>query len=158
MNTPIVIAAIISAAAAVVVPALSFYLTKRKERQAEWQRYKFELYKELVESLSGIVGTDATPEGRRSFAAACNTLHLIASEGVLDALHAFQDETSVSNSSRSDEEHDKLLSRLFWEIRKDLSIPGNPGMTDFHARLWCSGSNPKKLEKKKIPSSAEALR
>ncbi|MGA2990451.1 MAG: hypothetical protein ABSD88_08240, partial [Candidatus Korobacteraceae bacterium] len=66
MNTPIVITAIISAAAAVVVPALSFYLTKRKERQAEWQRYKFELYKELVESLSGIVGTDATPEGRRS--------------------------------------------------------------------------------------------
>ena len=56
--------AIISAAAAIVVPALSFYLTKSKERQADWQRYKFELYKELVQSFSGIVGTDSTPGGK----------------------------------------------------------------------------------------------
>jgi len=53
---------VISAAAAIVVPAVSFYLTKQKERQADWQRYKFEIYKELVQSFSGIVGTDSTPE------------------------------------------------------------------------------------------------
>jgi hypothetical protein len=55
MDTPVVVA-IISAAAAVSASSLSFYLTKSKERQADWQRYKFELYKELVQSLSGIVG------------------------------------------------------------------------------------------------------
>jgi hypothetical protein len=54
MDTPVTIA-IISAAAAIVVPAVSFYLTKSKERQADWQRYKFELYKEFVQSQSGIV-------------------------------------------------------------------------------------------------------
>jgi hypothetical protein len=100
--------AIVSAAAAIVVPALSFYLTKQKERQAEWQRYKFEIYKELVASLSGIVGTDSTPEGNRRLAAACNTLHLVASQGVIVALHEFQDEIRVSNANRDSDRHDAL--------------------------------------------------
>src|SRR6266700_5018823 len=143
METPVT-AAIIAAAAAVIVPAVSFYLTKSKERQADWQRYKFELYKELVQSLSGITGTDSTPEGNRRFAGACNTLHLIASKGVLDALHDFQDEIRVSNTNRSDERHDLLLARLEWEIRKDLRIPHNPPLQEFDARLWCSGTNEKK--------------
>jgi hypothetical protein len=118
MDTPLTVA-IISAAAAIVVPAISFYLTKSKERQADWQRYKFDLHKELVQSLSGIVGTDSSQEGNRRFASACNTLHLIGSKGVLEALHHFQDEIRVSNSSRDDDRHDALLSRLEWEIRED---------------------------------------
>jgi hypothetical protein len=68
-------------------------LTKSKERQADWQRYKFDLYKELVQSLSGIVGADASPDGNRRLAASSNTVHLIASIGVLNALHEYQDET-----------------------------------------------------------------
>jgi hypothetical protein len=143
METPVT-AAIIAAAAAIIVPAVSFYLTKSKKRQADWQRYKFELYKELVQSLSGIVGTDSTPEGNKRFAAACNTLHLIASKGVLDALHDFQDEIRVSNANHSDERHDLLLSRLEWEIREDLRIPHNPPLEKFDARLWCSGTSEKK--------------
>lgn len=137
--------AIISAAAAIVVPAASFYLTKRKERQADWQRYKFEIYKELVQSLSGIVETDSTPEGHRRFAAACNTLHLIASQGVIVALHNFQNEIRVSNANRDRDRHNALLSRLEWEIRKDLCIPGNPPIAEFKAILWCSGSPPQKV-------------
>ena len=120
--------------------AVSFYLTKSKERQADWQRYKFELYKELVQSFSGIVGTDSTPEGNRRFASACNTLHLIGSKGVLNALHRFQDEIRVSNTSRDAERHDELLALLEWEIREDLRIPNNPPLSQFKARLWCSGS------------------
>ena len=139
MDTPVVVA-VISAAAAVAVSALSFYLTKSKDRQADWQRYKFEMYKEFVQSLSGIVGTDSTAEGNRRFAAACNTLHLIGSPGVLIALHRFQDEIRVSNTSRNDNRHDELLSALEWEIRSDLGIPHNPPLDQFKARLWCSGT------------------
>jgi hypothetical protein len=139
MDTPVTVA-VISAAAAIVVPAVSFYLTKRKERQADWQRYKFEIYKELVQSFSGIVGTDSTPEGNQRFAAACNTLHLIASQAVIVALHDFQDEIRVSNVNRDDDRHDALLSRLEWEIREDLGIPGNPLKNEFKAILWCSGN------------------
>jgi hypothetical protein len=72
------------------------------------------------------VGTDLSPEGNRRFASACNTLHLIGSKGVLEALHHFQDEIRVSNSSRDDDRHDALLSNLVWEIREDLRIPNNP--------------------------------
>lgn len=139
VDAPIIVA-IISAAAAIFVPAVSFYFTKSKERQAHWQRYKFELYKELVDSISGIVGTDSTPEGNRRFALACNTLHLIAPRGVLDSLHVFQDEIRVSNANRSVDKHDELLSRLLWEMREDLRIPQNQRITEFNARLWCSGS------------------
>ena len=88
MDTPLTVA-IISAAAAIVVPAISLYLTKSKERQADWQRYKFGLYKELVQSLSGIVGTYSSPEGNRRFASACNTLHLIGTKGVLKRFRSF---------------------------------------------------------------------
>jgi hypothetical protein len=95
-----------------------------------------------VQSFSGIVGTDSTPEGNRRFAAACNTLHLIASQGVISALHDFQDEVRVSNTNRDSARHDILLSRLEWEIRNDLCIPGNPPMNEFKAILWCSGSPP----------------
>ncbi|MGP8245301.1 MAG: hypothetical protein ACLQVN_12375 [Bryobacteraceae bacterium] len=143
MDTPVTVA-VISAAAAIIVSAVSFYLTKWKERQADWQRSKFEIYKELVQSFSGIVGTDSTPEGNRRFAAASNTLHLIASQDVISALHDFQNEIRVSNANRDDDRHDALLSRLEWEIRKDLRIPGNPPVSEFKAILWCSGNPPPK--------------
>jgi len=157
MDTPVTVA-IISASAAIVVPAVSFYLTKQKERQADWQRYKFEIYKELVQSFSGIVGTDSTPEGNRRFASACNTLHLIASQGVIAALHNFQDEIRVSNANKDDERHDALLSRLEWEIRADLCIPGNPAMNEFRAILWCSGVQPGDFGNPPAAKTASATR
>ena len=143
MDTPVLIA-VISAAAAVVAPAISFYLTKRKERDADWRKYRFELYKEFVVAISGIVGTDSTPEGNRAFAKASNTLLLIGSNDVLTALYQFQDEIGVSNTSKSVARHDALLSRLIWEIREDLGIPRTSEASDFVAHLWCSGAEQEK--------------
>jgi hypothetical protein len=140
MNTSVIVA-VISAAAGVIVTTVSFYLTKKKEREADWRKYKYEQYKEFLLSMSGIVGTDSTPEGNRSFAKASNTLHLIGSKGVLVALHAFQDEIRISNANKSDAKHDALLSKLVWEIRKDLSIPGTSEVSDFSMYLWCLGAN-----------------
>jgi hypothetical protein len=139
MDTPITVAAISAAAAAVVAPAISFYLTKKKEREADWQKCKFEQYREFGTALGGIVGTDATPEGTRRFAVSCNTLHLIASQPVITALHAYQDEIRESNTDKSRTRHDALLSRLIWEIRQDLELPGNPAVGEFVAGLWSSG-------------------
>ena len=65
------------AAAAVVVPAVSFSFNKKKEREADWRKYKFEQYKEFLIFVSGIAGTDSTPEGNRDFARTSDTLHLI---------------------------------------------------------------------------------
>jgi hypothetical protein len=146
MDVPITVA-IISASAAAIVPAGIFYLTKRKERQADWQRYKFDLYKELVQSLSGIVEGDSEPDGHRRFASACNTVHLIASKGVIEALRDYQDEIRVSNADRSDRRHNELLSRLLWEIREDAGILCNPPADEFHVRLWASGAPPDNVAK-----------
>jgi len=141
VDTPITVA-VISAAAAIVVPAITFYLTKKKERAADWQKYKFEHYREFVNTLSGIVGTDSTQDGNQRFAMACNTLHLLASHSVIAALHNFQDEIGSSNPYRSLAKHNVLLSKLLWEIRVDLKIPHTPQHASrFEAKLWCSGAN-----------------
>jgi len=54
---------------------------------------------------------------------------------VIAALHDFQTEVSGSNTNKDDDRHDALLSRLEWSIREDLSIPGNPPMNEFKARV-----------------------
>ena len=137
VDTPIIVAVISAAAAAVVAPAISSYLTKKKER-------------ECVTALGGIVGTDSTPDGNRRFAVSCNTLHLIASKDVITALHEFQDEIRDSNPNKSRVRHDELLSRLIWDIRADLRIPGTPAADEFVAGLWCSGTG------KEAPTSGES--
>jgi hypothetical protein len=65
---------------------------------------------------------------------------LIASQGAIAALHDFQNAIRVSNANRAGNRHDALLSRLEWEIRKDLRIPGNPPIDELKAILWCSGN------------------
>ena len=85
MDTPILVA-VISAAAAILVSAGSFYLTKKKEREADQHRHKFEQYQEFLTAVRGIVGTDSTPETNRRFATACNTLYLMASPEVIAAM------------------------------------------------------------------------
>jgi hypothetical protein len=127
---------VIAAASGVVVTSVSYYLTKKKEREADWRKYKFEQYKELLISMSGVADRDPTPEGKRSFAKACNTLHLIGSTGVLVALHKYQEEISDSNPNKSGALHDALLSKLIWEIRKDVDIPGTPEPEEFSVHLW----------------------
>ncbi len=131
--------AFISASAAIVVPAITLALTKRKEREAEWREQKLEHYREFLTALSAITGTDSTTAGQRRFAQACNTLHLVASLDVINALHALQDEIRITNTSRSQERHDRLLSRLIWSIRADLGIPSPNDWQSLPVKLWTSG-------------------
>lgn len=111
----------------------------RKEKEADWRKVKFEHYREFMAALSGIVGADATPEGHLRYAQACNTVQLVASDQVVDALHNFRKETAVSNSNRSQEKHDELLSVLIRNIRTDLGISHGSNPADLSIRLWLSG-------------------
>ena len=140
MNVPI-IAAILTAVASVFVAALTFWLTKHKEREADVRKQKLEHYRDLVSSFSGIVGTDSTPEGQKHFARASNNLSLIASQEVLIALQAFQHEIRKSNPEPSVERHDMLLKNLMLAIRNDLGLAkkDDPEKLSFH--LWCSGAD-----------------
>jgi hypothetical protein len=132
-------AAIISALAVILASAGTIYLTKQKEREAEWRAKKLAYYEEFFGAASGIVGDGTPREARIRFAAAVNNLHLIGSASVIKALHAFTDEIAQSNAAgMTKERHDQLWSRLVWEIRSDLGDPPGDAAT-FAARLWASG-------------------
>lgn len=131
--------AIISAIAAIVGSAAAIFLTKLKERQAEWRSKKLSYYEEFFAAASGIVGDTSPPETKVRFATAVNNLHLIASHGVIVALHDFLDEIAVSNQERSQIRHDALWSILVWQIREDIDDPPTKSPERFKARLWASG-------------------
>ena len=138
MDTSVKMSAI-AAVSSVIIAALSYLFTKWREREADWRKWKYEQYKEFITAISGITGSDSTPEGQRSFARACNTLHYIGSKAVIDSMHAYQKGTSPSNPNR-DAEHDTLLTKLIWEIREDAKMPRTPKLSNFSVKLWCSGT------------------
>jgi hypothetical protein len=112
--------AIVSAVAGLLTAAFTYAVTKRREREADWRKVKLEMYREFTIAMAGMAEADATDEIKTRFNIASNSLHLIASKQTVDALEAFRFEIRASNQNRNDETHDKLLSRLFWEIRRDL--------------------------------------
>ena len=132
--------AVIAASGALVLAAASYWFTKRREREAELRKEKLDHYKEFAASLSGIISGEDSPEGQRAFAASCNKLNLIAPYGVLQALQAYQIETKAGNAPTL-EMHDKLLSALFFEIRRDLGISPRDRSNTFSVHLWASGTS-----------------
>ena len=135
-----VFVATISASASILVAALTFFLTKKKEREAEFRKQKLEHYKEFLDALSGVVGTDSTAENQRRWARASNTMGLVASQQVLEAQMKFQEATAKSNPNRSSEEHDRSLNQLLLSIRKDMGVTPADDPQTFSFRLWCSGT------------------
>lgn len=133
-----VVTTIVTAAGAAALALFTYVLTKDREREAELRKEKLSYYKDLVASLSGIISGEDTPAGQQLFSTACNNLNLVAPQSVIQALQAFQDETRSSNPNQSLERHDQLLSKLLYEIRKDLSIWPKDSQ-DFKVRLWASG-------------------
>lgn len=131
MDASVVVEAI-AAPTAVIVAALSYLFTKMKEREADWRKWKYEQYKEFLSVLSANVGPP-NPETHRAFLEAGNTLNLIGSGGVLASLQSL---IASMNADNPREENNARISKLIWEIRKDLRIPGTPAATEFSARLW----------------------
>ncbi|HCI12734.1 MAG: hypothetical protein A2063_02720 [Gallionellales bacterium GWA2_60_142] len=133
------ITAIVGGFVSLAVAFLTYWSAKRREREAEWRKEKLAYYKAFVESMSGIVEGDATPEGHRLYAKTTNNLLLFAPQPVISALNAYRSETSISNQRRSQEEHDKLLAVLFLAIRKDIGVSPEDNASTFKPVLWASG-------------------
>ncbi|QLR41628.1 hypothetical protein HV346_02550 [Enterobacter sp. RHBSTW-00994] len=133
-----IVTAVIASSTALTVAVVSYWFTKKREREAELRKERLEHYKELVSSLSDILEGDSNFQGQKRFALACNNLNLIAPVPVIKALQSFQDEIKSSNPSRTLERHDELLSLLLVEMRGDLNIsPG--GGSELMFRLWSPG-------------------
>ena len=136
MNSEI-ITAIITISGAVIVAGASYWFTKKKERDAELRKEKLEHYKAFISSLSGVTG-GGTTEGQRAFSLASNNLILVAPQVVLEAMQAYRYETRTSNPNPSIEKHDRLLSKLLLEIRKDLGVLPEDVEATFKVTLWAS--------------------
>ncbi|MBB3212673.1 hypothetical protein FHW67_001956 [Herbaspirillum sp. Sphag1AN] len=135
-----ILVSIISASASIAVAGLTFFLTKRKEREADWKKQKLEHYREFLEALNGVVirKKNLPPENHLRWAKACNTVGLVASQTVLAALWQFQEATSKSNTNTSPSEHDRCLNQLILAIRADLGIRPKDDPEAFKFRLWSS--------------------
>jgi hypothetical protein len=140
------IAPLIAASGAVVLAGATYWFTKKRERDAELRKEKLEHYKDFVASLSGIISGETSPEGQRAFARACNKLNLVAPQAVVRALQEFQQEIKISNPNKSLAQHDRLMSKLFLEMRKDLQVTPKDGDSNFIFGLWATGTPPPKNE------------
>jgi hypothetical protein len=69
----------------------------------------------------------------------------VAPQPVIEALREFQDEILVSNPDKNLERHDRLMSQLFYEIRRDLGISPTDDAKGFRVGLWASGVKPNEL-------------
>jgi hypothetical protein len=131
-------AAFISAVAAILVAAVSVFLTKQQEREAEWRSKKLAYYEEFFAAASGIFGDIEVPSAQVRFANSVNQLQLFASQDVLDSLHKFLAETATSNKDRTAGLQDALWSRIVWHIRRDLKIKPTNAISQFSAISWTS--------------------
>ncbi len=141
---------LITIVGSIVIAGLTYWFTKQREREAELRKEQLEHYKAFVVSLSGSDWVEGTADGQRAFALACNNLMLVAPQSVIEALRAFQQEIRVSNPNKDSERHDKLLSKLFFEIRKDLRVQPADNSETFRVGLWASGVGPKEPDNKAL--------
>jgi hypothetical protein len=117
----VILAAAISGVVSFAVVAVSYYLTKQKEREADWNKVKLEYYREYISAVAGIVEGRATAETHVRYTDAFNTIALVASPAVLDAVRAYQEEISINNTARSNQRHDEIYSDLINALRLDLA-------------------------------------
>lgn len=140
-SAPIIVA-IITAGAGLMATALSFFLTKRKEREADWRTQKLDHYKAFMVALNAIVGPPAPVEDRVRFANAANNLFLVGSAEVLIALRTYLDTTADSRTQADLDRHDELLTKLIVAIRKDIGIKGAPLPEGYEVHLWAGRPRP----------------
>ncbi|MDB4876962.1 MAG: exported protein of unknown function [Gemmatimonadetes bacterium] len=129
------VASLISAATALFVAAMTYTLSKRREREADWRKIKLEQYREFILALSGVTGRRATDVDQLRYSDSVNTLSLVAPAPVLEALYAFQDEIGARNTNKSQQAHDAALTRLLMEIRRDIH-PATKADASFQFRLY----------------------
>jgi dipeptide/tripeptide permease len=133
VNTQITVA-LITAAAGILAAAITFFLTKSKERSAQLQQRKQTQYQELLSAISDLADQSVSLEqATKRFAVAVNTIVLVAPQPVIDALMAYY--LDLSNKTPDRRRRVELLNHLILEIRKSLELPFTDDPKTFHFEL-----------------------
>jgi|GEM_PF-5346752 len=115
----VIISSLVSGCVSLGVVALSDTFGRKRDREAEWRKVKLAQYREFTAALSGIVHHGTDEASQRRYADAVNNMTLIAPPQVLEALYAFQDETSFKNTQRNPVRYENLFSDLARKMRLD---------------------------------------
>jgi hypothetical protein len=116
--------ALIAGAASMIVAAVAHVWTQYKAEAAKLRERKLERYRELLASISDLADRSQDQAvARRRFAAAANTIVLVAPRDVVTAVMDFHEETSFANKHRTQERHDQLLKTLILRMRRSLELP-----------------------------------
>jgi hypothetical protein len=115
------IATTISGTVTILVAAITagatYFLTSRREHEADWRKLKLDRYTEYVTALSAVVQqSGVTADLQASYANAVNSISLVAPASVLTRLYAFQERLSSETATRTEE----LLNELLQAIRRDI--------------------------------------
>jgi hypothetical protein len=136
--------AVVSGAVPIVIATVSvgltYVLTKKREREADWRKVKLELYKDYVNAVAGIVSGRATTESEVRYHDAFNAIGLVASPAVLAAVQAFQAEISSANTARTQASHDQKYTCVMNALRQDLT--GRPGRRDSRVTFYMISKRP----------------
>ena len=119
--------------------ALSYWLARKRDREADWQKEKLAYYKVFIESMSGVMEGEDTPEGHLAFSQATNNLLLFAPQNVIEAVNNYRSEISIANENRTIEREQKLLAELLLAIRRDIGVEPADDPNSFNPVLWSSG-------------------
>jgi hypothetical protein len=124
----------VALATVTITQPISYFFSKKRDHEADWRKMKLEQYKEYVAAFSGTVHHPYDSVVQRRYSDAVNSMGLVASPKVLDALYEFLDETSFRNDDRTPQKYDSLLSSLMRAMRED-SHPEPPNdSSDFTFR------------------------
>ena len=143
---PFELAPVITVVGGIVAAGAAYMFTKWREREAEWRKDKREYYKAFVASLSETLQNETTSGGPVAFRRATNDLNLIAPQRVVESLIAYRHEISISNPHRDADRENRLLSRLLFEMRRDLAMSPKDDEATFRVVLWAAGIAPARQE------------
>ena len=105
---------------AILTAYLTARFTRSREWEADWRRLKLARYQEFVDAVSGLIEGRSTDATIVRFHDSANSLQLVASRPVLEALWRFLDTNSFKNTDRTTENSDQTLDDLMRAMRQDV--------------------------------------
>lgn len=117
MTTEVLIS-ILGATTAVTISVIGAWLANRNSIVLQTRKLKEQHYVSYMEALHNLATEEKNKEMTKNYVFACDKLFLIASEEVIKKILLYEEEAV----GKANNLHDKYLTELVKEIRKDLKI------------------------------------
>lgn len=135
---------VISIFLAIISAAVSYFLTKKNQLNADERRLKEQYYLAYIKAVSNSVISNHTENSRDQLANAQNELLLIGSSEVVKSLMDFHDYCKPSSGQDFKvEKHDELLTKLIMDMRIDLYK--DKKINSSYPTIHLTGKAPKEL-------------